>query len=116
VGCFGLVYFLSDEQVQHLMTRLHAFCAPGSTLALSNGTTPDGVVEEDLAEIVRELSRVSRMNIYPRTPERLAQVIAPWRVTANEPFASWLPDQEPAVRGNHPMERFEFFGVLADHE
>ena len=35
VGCIGIVYFLSDEEVRRLMQRLHAFCAPGSTLALS---------------------------------------------------------------------------------
>ncbi len=115
VGCIGVVYFFSDEEVRHLMKRLHAFCAPGSTLALSYGGTPGGVVETDLAEILRELARVSRMNVYPRTPEHLAEIIAPWRVTANEPFARWLPEQEPHVRSDHPMERLVFFGTLAEH-
>lgn len=115
IGCIGVVYFFTDEQVRRLMTGLHAFCAPGSTLALSYGGTPGGVVEEDLAEILGELARVAGLRVYPRTPEHVAELIAPWRVTADEPFAHWLPEGEPRVRGSHPMERLVFYGTLADH-
>jgi hypothetical protein len=116
VGCIGIVYLLSDEQVRSLLGRLHAFCAPGSALALSYGTTPDGVIGDDLAETIREIARVARVDVFPRTPAHLAEVIAPWRVTVNEPVTHWFPQHEPPVHSDHPMDRFVFFGALAEHE
>jgi O-methyltransferase involved in polyketide biosynthesis len=118
VGCIGIAYFLSDQQVRHLMERLHAFCAPGSTLALSYFGPPRGeeAAKEELGEAGHEFARAAGVELFARTPEHLAEIIAPWRVTANNAITDWVPEREPHVRTNHPMERFEFFGALADHE
>jgi O-methyltransferase involved in polyketide biosynthesis len=115
IGCIGIVYFLTDQQVSHLMQRLHAFCAPGSTLALSYFGPPPGETKEDLDEIAREFARTARVELFARSSDHLAEVIAPWRITADKAITDWVPEREPHVVGSHPMERFGFFGALADH-
>ena len=116
VGCIGIVYLLSDEHVRRLMERLHAFCAPGSVLALSSTTAHDGVVGSDRARLLREVSQFARIELFPRTPEQLAEVVAPWRITGSQPLADASPQDAPAVRSDHPLDQFVLFGSFAVHD
>jgi O-methyltransferase involved in polyketide biosynthesis len=111
VGCIGVLYFLSDDVLRRLMGRLHAFCAPGSTMALSFPTLPEAAVTDEFRETIREMSTVARIDFFIRTPEQIAELVAPWRMTA-EPLE---PPLAAAASGDRPIDRLEMFGAFAEH-
>jgi hypothetical protein len=118
VGCIGVVYFLSDAQIRSLVGRLHDFCAPGSALAVSYPSSrTGGAMSDEQAEILREFSRVARIDMFHRTPDQMAALLAPWRVTASEPLPRWLSqEEEPPARTPHPMDHFLLHGILAERD
>jgi hypothetical protein len=116
IGCIGIVYLLSDEQVRHLMRSLHAFCAPGSTLAVSYPIVRDGVVDDELAEAFREVNKVARIEFFHRTPEQIAEIVAPWRVTASQALLHWVPQGEHPAGGESSIDRLLMHGTLAEHQ
>jgi hypothetical protein len=66
-------------------------------------------VGSDVAKFLREVSQLARIELFPRTPEHLAEVVAPWRVTATRPLS------DASVRSEHPMDQFVLFGAFAEH-
>ena len=116
VGCIGIVYFLSDDEVRTLMRRLHAFCAPGSVMALSFHEIPPGPEGETIKETLLESAKHARINFYARTSEEMAALLAPWHGFSSVRLAD-LPDTAvPApVDPEHPMHRAQILGGFAEH-
>jgi len=118
VGCIGVVYFLSDDEVRSLMKRLHAFCARGSVMALSFHTIPPGPSFEAANQAVLAAVKHARIDIYMRTPEQMAELVLPWRVVSAKRIPDWLGSEEvtvPNVSSDDPMRHLELFGVFAEH-
>ena len=112
IGCIGVLYFLSDDEVRRLMQRLHAFCAPGSTMALSFPGLPEGQPSGELSEMIREMVRIARIEFFLRTPDEMAALVAPWRIDAIEVLDAPLPPQVPS---GSPADAFAIFGAFAEH-
>lgn len=108
VGCIGLLYFLDDEQLRSLMGRLHAFCAPGSALALSFPAYDEPLTEEVRA-VIRELVGVARIDFFHRTAEQIAELVAPWRMATPERLDSPLSAE---LRAASPMNRMGVYGAF----
>lgn len=91
VICVGVAYFLTDAEIQHLMTRLYDWCAPGSQMALSwlwfDATTPQNAAA---LQMYTQLGTP----VYARTPDEITAVLHPWTLTAPgvAPFTTWLGD------------------------
>jgi O-methyltransferase involved in polyketide biosynthesis len=113
VGCIGVVYFLSDDEVRLLMQRLHAFCAPGSTMALSFPALPEGQLTDEVKEVIRELSRIARIAFFHRTADEIAALVAPWRIEAIQKLDAPLPPHAPS---SSPMDAFAVYGAFAQHD
>jgi SAM-dependent methyltransferase len=118
VGCIGVAYFLSDDALAALMRQLHAFCAPGSVLALTFHEVPEGPEHEAILAALVESARLARIEFYVRTAEHVAELCAPWRTVATQRLGSWLDEQTPApvpVRPEHPMHKATIHGAFAEH-
>jgi S-adenosyl methyltransferase len=116
VGFIGIVPFLSDDQVRRLLGALHGFCAPGSTLAVTFPSVRDEVSSDDLKETLREMCRIARVDFFHRTPEQIAALLAPWRVTESRPLWRWLSQEEHRAHDEHPMDRLMLHGTLAERD
>ncbi len=90
VGCVGGGYFLTDDQLRSLMQQLHAFCAPGCSLAISFPEVTDGSAPEAAERTMVEAARVAGIGFYYRPAARIAELVAPWRMTEVEPVEAWL--------------------------
>jgi SAM-dependent methyltransferase len=113
VGCIGVLYFLTDDELRRLMAALHAFCAPGSVMALSFPTVPES---EEVKATLAAASAHARISFYSRTPEQVAELIAPWRMGPAERLAERFGDGgRPISHPDHPMHRTEVFGAFATH-
>jgi O-methyltransferase involved in polyketide biosynthesis len=110
VGLIGVVYFLSDEEVRRLMGRLHAFCGPGSTLAVSFPAVRGGALTDALLEVIRDVVRIARIEFFHRTPEEIAALVAPWRFLSAEPLD--VPRPGEAHRASS-MDALDMFGAFA---
>ena len=82
---------------------------------MSYPTAPEGMTDA-LDEIFQELSRVARIDIIRRTPEHMAELLAPWRVTANEAIPRWLPPETGAVPAASSLDCLVMVGALAEHD
>ena len=115
VGCIGVIYFLSDDEVRSLMARLHAFCAKGSVMALSFHNVPAGPSFESTMQIIYEAVKHARIDLYLRTPEQIADLVLPWRIVSSQKIQSWLGLEEEAAAGpDDPMRHLELFGAFAE--
>jgi hypothetical protein len=113
VGCIGVAYFLSDEAMTALMQRLHAFCAPDSALALSWPVMPD---TPEVRASIASLSKHARIDFFNRRVERVAELIAPWRVVETHRLVDLFgEDTAPVANPEHPFNQAEIFGVFAAH-
>jgi hypothetical protein len=116
VGCIGILYFLSDEELGNLARRLHAFCAPGSAMALTFHVIPDEPGAEAVREALFESAKLARINFFIRTPERIGELIAPWRMLSARPLVDIIGDVAPLpVRPEHPMHRARILGAFAEY-
>jgi hypothetical protein len=113
VGCIGVAYFLSDDDLGGLMRRLHALCAPGSALALTFHEVPPGPDYEASKEALLTSARHARINFYLRTPEQVVDVVAPWRVVSRHDLDQMFPEAPPP-RPEHPMHRARIHGIFAE--
>jgi O-methyltransferase involved in polyketide biosynthesis len=111
VGAVGILYFLSDAEVSRLVGALHAFCAPGSVLAYSFLHVPEGPGAEAMREIVRRSPELARINLHPRSPAEMVELLKPWRVRVQKNAEEWLEVPEMLGTGDHDLE---VVGGLAD--
>ncbi|APR79096.1 Hypothetical protein A7982_04443 [Minicystis rosea] len=112
VGAIGVVYFLADDELRRLMQRLHAFCAPGSVVALSFPEVPESEV---LNTTVAALSESARIGLYVRSVEQISELIAPWRMTSIERLEERFSEGGPAItQPDHPMHRTKVRGAFAE--
>jgi O-methyltransferase involved in polyketide biosynthesis len=118
VGCIGVEYFLTDDQLWSLMQQLHAFCAPGSSMAISFPAGTDGLAPEDAKHALVEVARVAGIDFYYRTADQIAELAKPWRMTKAEPLEALLdvdlPSVLPSVRGPDPLHHMGMMGAFAD--
>jgi hypothetical protein len=91
VGFIGLAYMISDDAVRDVAQRLHAWCAPGSVMAVTFLTESAGGGEsvEKLMQIAKKLGIDCRL----RSTEQLAELIAPWRIVESKPIEEHLDVQ-----------------------
>lgn len=116
VGFIGIAYFLPDEAVTSLARRLHAFCAPGSAMAVSYHNVPPGPEHDAICETLLESARLARINLYIRTPEEIARLVAPWRVVAEQDLADLLEGvAPPPVNPGHLIHKATLHGAFAEH-
>lgn len=113
VGAVGMIYFLSDEHLRTLMRRLHAFCAPGSVMALSWPTVPD---TPEVRAATQVLVKQAGIDFYSRTAEQVAELIAPWRFLGAEEVVEFSADGPTIIeRPDHPFHDTRVFGAFAEH-
>ncbi len=119
VGAIGVVYFLTDDELRSLMQRLHAFCAPGTVMALSFHHMPVGADTVAIDRVIAEGQKHARINFFLRTPEQIAELILPWRLTVDKPIQDWLGEDEntapiPAIRPEDPLGQLILVGAFAE--
>ena len=115
VGLIGIAYFLSDDEIQRLMQRLHAFCAPGSVMALTFHHVPAGPDGELIRETLLASAKHAKIDYYLRTPEHMAEVLAPWRTVITQPVQGWIGDVDiPVLQPENPIHRTTFLGSFLE--
>lgn len=90
IACIGLAYFVTDSILATLLRTLYDWCAPGSVMAMSFGTWVEGGNKANVAAALDAMWRQAQVRIYLRTTEEIAQLAAPWRMTAVKPLPEWL--------------------------
>ncbi len=116
IGCIGVAYLLSDDQLVALTQRLHAWSAPGSVMALSFLEREDSPAGAAFASALQQ--RLSLMNIttYYRTPEQLKALLQPWRMVAAQPLESWVGQQDSITTNERVDDLFWMSGALFSHD
>ena len=105
VGFIGLSYFLPDETLVNLVQRLHAWCAPGSIMAISYGVPHEDATQGEATEGITRILKTIGLDLRIRTTERLAELIAPWRIVETQPLdtlldmESMFPEQDKTAVG-----------------
>jgi S-adenosyl methyltransferase len=112
VGTVGILYFLADQEIARLMPALHAFCAPGSVLALSFLRVPEGPGAEAMHAILRRAPELARISVYSRTTEQMLELVKPWRLRPPKNAEEWLEVPDMLAAGDHDIE---VVGALADY-
>lgn len=120
VGGIGIVYFLTDDEIRTLMRRLHDFCSPGTVMALSFHHMPPWTDPATLDGLIREVTKHARVNFFLRTPEQMAELIVPWRLTVSQPIQDWVGKDEktealPPPGANDPLRELILVGAFAEH-
>jgi O-methyltransferase involved in polyketide biosynthesis len=116
VGCIGVGYFLTDDQLRSLMQQLHTFCAPGCSMAISFPAVTDGSDPEETRKMLVEVARVAGIDFYYRTAERIAELAVPWRMIEVEPLEAWLDADVPSAGGPDPLQHVGLLGAFWDRE
>lgn len=115
VGCIGVAYLLNDEQVIDLARQLHVWCAPESVMALTflqRDDSPDGQVFAN--ELQQRLSQMG-ITTYYRTPERIGELLAPWRLVAANPLEKWVGQEDSITAEDRVSDIFWMSGALLEH-
>ena len=90
IACIGIAYLVPDAVLSELMTKLYAWSAPGSVVALTFGhwldTGDRGHVETALAAF----RRFANTEIFMRSAEEIAALASPWRMTEVRTLPDWL--------------------------
>lgn len=111
IGFIGLSYFLPDEDVRTLARTLHAFCAPGSVLAMSYFLpVPESGPS---AELLKVYTRMLNTRFYMRTPELVAELLAPWRITEQDSVETWLDVPHLLTAEDRLSNQFKLQGLFA---
>ncbi|WP_437808588.1 SAM-dependent methyltransferase [Sorangium sp. So ce1078] len=111
LGCIGIIYMMDDERSRDLLRRMHAFCAPGSVLALSF-IVPRGA---SAAQQLNGAAALAGVKVYPRTPEEMAALIKPWKVHDCRPLVDWLGLEDFLTQEEYELNPFEMLGLIAHH-
>lgn len=90
IACIGVAYLVPDAVLVGLFRALHAWCAPGSVVALTFGTWVEGVDRSRVEAAIESFRRYANTAMYIRTTEDLAKLASPWRLTACRSLPDWL--------------------------
>jgi O-methyltransferase involved in polyketide biosynthesis len=112
VGAIGILYFLTDEEIRSLMQKLHAFCAPGSVMAMSFVHVPEGPEAAFIHDLMKKTPTLVRINVHARTPDQMAELIKPWRLTVHRKAEEWLDVPEMLTGTDLALS---IMGALAEH-
>jgi O-methyltransferase involved in polyketide biosynthesis len=112
VGAVGILYFLTDDEVRRLLRALHAFCAPGSVLALTFLHVPEGPGAEKMLDIMRRGQELARITPHARTADEMVELVKPWRMRVHKPAEEWLEVPEMLTASDRDIQ---VVGALADH-
>lgn len=111
VGMIGVSYFFDDATLAQMMHDLYAWTAPGSIMAISFlHTTADAADQQAV------LDAISRLNItaYPRTPDEMTSIVAPWRVRELRPLSVWLGVENPIDPNDLVARTIEVYGAILE--
>ncbi len=117
VGFIGVGYFLEDDALTKVARALHAWCAPGSVMAFS---TPHQVrefspEEQKAADEISARFASARMPFHGRTPARIGELLAPWKVETSRLVQEWL-DAESILHADDWQESaMAMSGLLLSH-
>lgn len=117
VGFIGVGYFLEDDTLRKLGRALHAWCAPGSVMAFSSPYETKALTPEErkAADEISARFRSARMALHGRPPERVAELLAPWKLEVARPIEQWL-DAESLLRKDDWQESsVSMSGMLFSH-
>lgn len=112
VGFIGISYFLSDDELRALLQALHAFCAPGSMLAMSYFLP---LPEDGPAAEAFKIYKTMVANAYPRRPEQVVELLGPWRIVEEAPLEDWLGVKELLSEEDRRTNKLKGIGLLAAH-
>lgn len=113
IGCIGILYFLKDDELRRLMRMLHDFSHPGSVMAVSYFTPPPpGSIIERMMQMYKQMVGTG---LYMRTPDEMAELIKPWRVTEQASLDSWLDLKHLVTDENTLKGQFGGQGLIAVH-
>lgn len=92
VGFIGVGYLIDDDTLTKVARALHAWCAPGSVMAFSTPHETKELTPEERKASVEIIARfkAARMELFGRTPERVAELLAPWKVEVTHSLQEWL--------------------------
>ncbi|MEP7124907.1 MAG: SAM-dependent methyltransferase [Byssovorax sp.] len=118
VGGIGVMYFITDDEIRALMKALHAYCRPGTEMALSFHHMPPGTDLTEINRAIEEGQKHARINFFLRTPEHMAELIRPWRLTVHKPLLEWLdpaykPAPPPVADASDPFAPLILVGAFA---
>ncbi|WP_438023398.1 SAM-dependent methyltransferase [Sorangium sp. So ce233] len=111
VGCIGIAYMMDDEHARDLLRRMHAFCARGSVMALSF-IVPRGA---SAAQVLNGAASLAGIKAYPRTPEEMTALVAPWKVQVCRPLMEWLDLDDFLTQEECDASPFDMLGLIAHH-
>lgn len=112
IGFIGVSYFIDDEHLARMASALHAWAAPGSIMALSF------IYGEATTDENRQASELFKRNgsaIYPRTPDTISHLLAPWHIREVKPLASWLGAEALIEEADREGANAEMYGALLEH-
>lgn len=90
ISCIGIAYLVPDAVLSAVLRALHAWCAPGSVLALTFGTHVEGGDRVAIAAAVAAFRRHANVSMHIRTTEELLALARPWRATTVRSLPDWL--------------------------
>lgn len=111
IGCIGLAYLLDDGILRDLLERLHAWAAPGSTIAISfaSASAPPDQVERALQPF-----RLLGMAPTIRTVEELTALAGSWHVSAVRPLHEWAGVEKQIDPSDVLASTAEMYGMLLE--
>jgi O-methyltransferase involved in polyketide biosynthesis len=117
VGFIGIGYYLDDDTLAKLARALHAWCAPGSVMAFStpHETKALSPEERQVSEEISARFKAAKMALYGRTPERIAELLAPWKVELARPLQKWLEIEGLLHADNWQESSIAMSGMLLSH-
>jgi hypothetical protein len=109
VGLIGITYMVDTPALKQLVQELHAWAAPGSVLAvtfMSNNATP-----KELTELMKTMVAMG-ITLYPRPPEELVEILAPWRLKEMRSLVDWLDVEIEIAPDDAVGQSIQVYGAL----
>ncbi len=115
VACIGIAYLVPDAVLVALFQALHAWCAPGSVMALTFGTWVEGGDRTRIQAVIESFRRHANTTMFIRTTEELVLLARPWRLTACRSLPDWLGVPDMFSREELESQGGAMNGAFFDH-
>jgi len=115
IGAIGIIYFLTDPELQQLGQTLHGWSAAGSGLAVS---FPQLVITPESQTFAEDFQRqMTKLGVvvHYRTPEQVEALLRPWRMRTVRGLEEWMDVQEGISSEDRVGNVFSMFGMVLDH-